>query len=243
MWGKNLKGEYRMSLLGSATLANIDTPYYSGGGGGAATSTFVTASISTLNVSSIIGNGPGGALELSAPGAIFLNAGSGAAVELTSAGRIDFGDSLGRLTGVSSINGAAYPPPGAAASVSTSALSAVTIGDAPAVLNNNFSPGLTAGQSYMGSIVLDSASISVIGQPNEGDHVAVYANTTAAGTIDLVSLSSMKGKGQPLGFSYTTPFTAISGAGGLQFVAYCNAGSAASTILGSDYGAVWATPM
>jgi hypothetical protein len=41
-------------VLGSATLANLTVPYY-GAGGGAAVSTFATASISTLSVSSING--------------------------------------------------------------------------------------------------------------------------------------------------------------------------------------------
>lgn len=224
-------------------VSSLYAPYFAsgggGGGGGSAISTVVLTA-STLNVSSIIGNGPGGALELNAPGAIFLNAGAGAAVELTSDGRIDFGDSLGRLTGVSSINGAAYPPPGAAAAVSSVVNASVTVGSAPIALGPGIG-GLTGGDWYLGMLNLDSATIDVVGAPTQGDHVGILANTTLIGNIDLVQLSSIKGGGQPFAYSFAAPFTAIAGTN--QFLAYCNAGATASTILGSASGVGWMMPL
>lgn len=242
-------------------VSSLYAPYYASGGGGG--STFASASISsltvssinggspgggsgpvltvsTLNVSSILGNGPGGALELNAPGAIYLNAGAGAAVELATAGRIDFGDSLGRLTGVSSINGAAYPPPGAAAAVSSVVNASVTVGSALTALGPGVT-GLTGGEWYLGMLNLDSATIDVIGAPTEGDHAGILFNTTQVGVIDLVQLSSIKGRGQPYSYSFTAPFTTIAGAN--QFLAYCNATATASTILGSDSGVGWMMPL
>jgi hypothetical protein len=44
-----------MSVLGNGTLANLTVPYYGSGGGGGSVSTFATASISSLSVSSING--------------------------------------------------------------------------------------------------------------------------------------------------------------------------------------------
>lgn len=229
-----------MSLLGNATLANIDKPYYSGGGGGGggSVSTFVTADISTLAVSSITSIVPGGAPDV--PNGLDFPAGAGAVFTAGGGGPdIEFTANNGAITGLSSINGAAYPPPGAAAPVSTIVGSA-TIGSVPVNLVPA-GPTLSTGKCYMFNVVLDAPTNGVIGAPSVGDHVGfVLPDTSIPFTIDLVQLSTMKAAGQPLGFSFAAPF--VAGAGAFNVSAYCNAGATASTLMGAS-GVSWLTPL
>lgn len=129
--------------------ANLSAaPYGGGGGGGGSVSSFATASISSLSVSSINGaapggggqalstlalssltvssiNGIGGDLVLNAVGGIVVD-GPGFGIQFPTDGEIDFQDSKGALVGLSSINGAAYPPAGLGPNPAFSTVTAAT---------------------------------------------------------------------------------------------------------------------
>ena len=237
-----------MSLLGNATLANIDKPYYSGGGGGGGGPNLVVSTITSDSavVSSITAAPGNNGLSLVGDVAGILMDGGSGGVFITGPGLffpdngdIDFQLNNGEITGLSSINGAAYPPPGAAAPVSTIVGSA-TIGSVPVHLVPA-GPTLSTGKGYMFNVVLDAPTNGVIGAPSVGDHVGfVLPDTSTPFTIDLVQLSTMKAAGQPLGFSFAAPF--VAGAGAFNVSAYCNAGATASTLIGAS-GVSWLTPL
>jgi hypothetical protein len=203
-------------------------------------STFVTASISTLAVSSIATLVPGASPEV--PNGLGFPAGAGIIMAGGGGPDIEFSNSDGAITGLSSINGAAYPPAaaGAGASISTTMTGGITIGDAPVNLVPA-GPTLSTGKYYMFSVSLDSATNGVIGAPTEGDHVGfALPDASIPFMIDLVQLSSIKGKGQPYGYSFAAPF--IAGASAFELSAYCSAGATASTFLGAS-GLGWITPL
>lgn len=214
-----------MSLLGNGTLANQGLPYYGGGGGGGGGGgSTVTVTASTLTVSTILGGGPGQSLafpngfELPV-GANIVSAGGGA----PSTGDIDFPNNNGQIVGVSTINGAPYPPGGGGAVSSVTA--SVHVGTAPTV----FTPlGMTvqANRYYLCSAnILDIGITS--GTLTPGDSITIVAGsdagTNAIGTIDLVQASTMRGRlggggagsaaftptGQVESLSTTMTFTAI----------------------------------
>ena len=232
-----------MSLLGNGTLAAPEAPYYGGGGGGggSATST-VTSTLAVENVTTLPGVNQ---IIFDAP--VVNMANSLVYVSSLSTANpgdvIDMGAGLswaaggGALVGVSSINGA--PP--LAAPIST-VTGSVTAGSAPVALNATPVP-TTAGKCYMASITIDGANLAIVpaaAVPTPGDHCSIVADQNIIGTIDLVSLSSMKGKGQPLGFSFSAPVVA-SGTS-LSFSAYCSANATASTFLVSSSPA-WVVPL
>lgn len=224
-----------------SAVSSLYAPYTTsgGGGGGGGASTFVTANVSSLAVSSIASLVPGGEVEiangLSFPiGAdIIFSAGGGAP-------DINFSASNGTIAGVSTINGVAYPPPGSAAPISTIVSGGATIGSVSVNLVPA-GPTLSTGKCYMFNVTLDSASNAVIGAPAVGDHVGfVLPDTSIPYVIDLVQLSTIKAAGQPYGFSFAAPF--VAGAGAFTLGAYCNAGATASTFIGAS-GPGWITPL
>lgn len=112
-----------MSLLDNGTKANPSVLYYSGGGGGGGGG--VTVTTSSLTVSSISGLA-GGQIEMntlvqisSIGGALGPNSLTvvqngfefltGGEARFNADGVISFQDNLGQITGVSTINGVAYP--------------------------------------------------------------------------------------------------------------------------------------
>ena len=236
-------------LLGNGTLANLNTAYYSGGGGGGGGPNLVVSTITsdTAAVSSITAIGGGGGLNLvgdstginldGGSGGVFVN---GPGLFFPDEGNLAFQSNNGEITGLSSINGAAYPPPGAAAPVSTIVNGGATIGSVPVNLVPA-GPTLSTGKCYMFNVSLDSPSNAVIGAPSVGDHVGfVLPDTSVPFTIDLVQLSTIRAAGQPFGFSFAAPF--VAGAGAFNFSAYCNANATASTFVGAS-GPAWITPL
>lgn len=219
-------------LLGNGTLANLNTAYYSGGGGGGGSST-INVVASTLTVSSIAGGGAGQTLDF--PNGFILPA--GASIQLDGGGGpdIEFTNTNGTITGLSSINGAAYPPPsGAAAAVSTP-LTTKWIGaggsGGPQALNS-FLPSTTVGKWYTVSLGVSDWAFSA-GTIAPGDHIAILGDTTVLGTLDLVQASTLKGAGQPYGQTFSGPV--VAGASGLQISAYSNTSCAVSTFLTCDF--------
>ena len=238
------------ALLGNGTLANPNTAYYSGGGG-ASVSTFITASVSTLSVSSITAQG-GGTIYMPTEVSISSLAGPNAGGTLVQNGlefvdgaqilfdaassasaMINFSGNDGIITGVSSINGAAYPPAGGAgAAISTIITGGLTVGSAAVNLVPT-GPTLSTGKYYLFTATFDSPTNNVIGAPTAGDHAGfVLPDTTIPYTLDLTELAAQKAKGQPLGFSFAAPF--VAGAGAFQLTAYCNAAATASTFVGAS---------
>lgn len=116
-------------LLGNGTLANLNTPYYSGGGGGGGGPNLVVSTITSDSaVVSSITAAPGnnglslvgdvnGILLDGAAGGVFIN---GAGLFFPTASAVDFQATNGAITGLSSVNGAAYPPAAPANSGMTS---------------------------------------------------------------------------------------------------------------------------
>ena len=221
-----------MSLLETGTKANPNVAYYSGGGGGGGGPVVVA---STLTVSSILGGGPGQTLEF--PNGFVLPAGASAQLGGGGGPDIDFTASNGAITGLSSINGAAYPPPGASPNISTPLTSKYITPGGPQTLSPVFSTTLNAW--YNCSLGISDWAITA-GTIAPGDHVAILADTTVLGTIDLVQASTLKGAGQPYGMVMSGPVKAA--ASGSQFLAYPNAGCAVSTFLTLDF-AGWVSPL
>lgn len=192
-----------MSLLGNATLANISTPYYSGGGGGGgATSSFTVVNASSLTVSTIAG--------VSGLGPYFSDG-----LEIGAAGEISFEGGLGVMTGVSSINGAAYPPPAAAASLSTPLVTA-TVGSVPVFLSQ--APFATAvGQWYTAQMSI--TDIGFFGTMGADDSYTIAAGSPAGYTplalLDCPRLSTLRGFGAgggsgSIGLSVSGPLESFS---------------------------------
>lgn len=121
-----------MSLLDNATKANLTTAYWAAagsGGGGGSVSSFTTAFISSLSVSSIVGVAGAAVtmpaqLQVSSIGGALgplgltvfdngIDMQPNALLRFEGAGEIQFTDSFGRLNGVSTINGNPFvaPPP------------------------------------------------------------------------------------------------------------------------------------
>ena len=221
---------YAGSILDNATKATPGVPYYSGGGGGGPTVT-----TSNLTVSSITGANSQSVVVTNG-----LSMAGGAQLTFSAGGGIPdirFSGSNGTLTGVSTINGAAYPPPGAT-NISTPLTSKyIAPVGGPQTLSPAFSTILDGW--YNASLGISDWSITA-GTITPGDHVAVLADTTVLGTLDLVQISTLKGRGQPYGMVMSGPFKAA--ASGSQFLAYTNVGCAVSTFLTLDF-AGWVSPL
>lgn len=150
---------------------------------------------------------------------------------------IEFASNNGAMTGVSSINGVKYPPPGAGANVSTF-LTSKWIAPVGGPQPVSGTVPVTNGAWYNCSLGISDWALS--GQPAAGDHVAVLADTTVLGTLDLVQASTLKGAGQPYGMVMSGPVLAP--APTIEFLAYTNTGCAVSTFLTFDF-AGWVSPL
>lgn len=209
---------------------SLYAPYTGGGGGGGGGATVTTSSLTVSSItgaasqSVVITNG----LELAAGAQLTFPAGGGLP-------DISFTANNGAMTGVSSINGAAYPPAGAT-NLSTPLTSKYITPGGPQPISPVFSTTLNAWYNCS----LGISDWALTGQPVAGDHVAVLADTTVLGTIDLVQASTLKGAGQPYGMLMSGPVKAA--ASGSQFLAYPNAGCAISTFLTLDF-AGWVSPL
>jgi len=233
-----------MSLLGSATLANISTPYYSGGGGGGGPVGPVVSTIvvnaSTLAVSSITASGPGQSLNF--PNGFEMPVGAGIVIAgggAPASGDIEFSNSNGQLVGVSTINGAPYPPAGGAASVSSITTGGVAVGSALQALG----PGAptTAGKWYNASIKIDSATAPLLSTITPGDRCSILADTTVLGTIDMVAWSTTKGIAtNPNGVAFTG--AALAAGANMQFFGLMNSGATCPLFVVTD-GVGWLTPL
>ena len=235
-----------MSLLGNGTLANQDIAYYSGGGGGGGGGgpviSTVTVTASTLTVSSIVGGGPGQSLSfpngLEMPtGAAIVLAGGGA----PSAGDIEFPGNNGQLVGVSTINGAAYPPAGGAASLSTVTASLLQIGQGQSFNINPVALNVTNGKWYLASLQLTDVGFS--GIPNATDAFSISiedaTSQTNLGTYNMAQLSTNRGILNEDGFSVAGPYEALST--NAYFKILTNTGAPSTTLVTGGIG--WLTPL
>lgn len=230
----------KVSLLGNGTLANISTPYYSGGGGGGGgpvVSTIVV-NASTLSVSSITASGPGQSLnfpngfEMPLGASVAFTAGSGAG----GVPDIEWTGNNGQISGVSTINGVAYPPAGAAA-ISTNATN-VWVATSTAVTFTPIGASVTNGKFYNVSLnVLDIGA--PVGTIAAKDYIKIYAADTDLVTLNLAQLSTTKGAGDA-GFTVSGVVEATSNS--LQFFGQTNAGCLASTFVTTGPLA-WAIPL
>ncbi len=121
-----------MSLLDNMTKANLTTPYYSGGGGGGpvgpnlVVSTIVADGATVSSLSAVAG-------AISVPSDINFTAATTLGFVVGGGSPdIEFAAANGEITGVSTINGVAYPPPAPA----NSGMSAFT----PLNVGNNYVP-------------------------------------------------------------------------------------------------------
>ena len=255
------------SILDNGTKASPGVLYYSGGGGGGGggTSTFVTANVSTLQVSSIaslaggvpvefkgdiqvngttttssmlvssIVGGDGGFLTLGGD-TVFVKSNLG--LFFPADGAIVFQDNLGALTGVSSINGASYPPSASLAIQNAplangGSLTFVAGGvGGPQPVTGSFAT--TAGKLYQASIKVTSESLNPPGPPaSGGDHYAFVDPTAGVAATRLYTeISSIYGGGQPRGETIYFNFLATGPTG--QLSAYTNGGSGQSTLVTLD---------
>lgn len=252
------------SILDNGTKANPSLVYYSGGGGGGGNaSTFVTASVSTMSVSSI--TSLGGPVEFSGsvviPGALNVSSITSSAggpngtlvengldfvdgatiyFDANATGgfaNISFAGNDGRLAGVSTINGAAYPPAGAL-SVQTAPLAnggAIVLPEnsvgGPRPITGTFAT--TAGKLYQATVKVTQEDLNPPGNPGASDH---YSFVDGAAGVVLTRLhsevSSIKAGGAPLGEMVT--FQWIAGGATTQLSAYNNIGSIQSTLVTLD---------
>jgi hypothetical protein len=216
------------ALLTNATLANLNSPYYSGGGGPGGGPVVSTSQLLVSSINTLV---PGAAPT--APNGFDLPGGANIAFVAGGGGPdIQFTANNGTITGLSSING--QPVSGAAAAVSTP-LTTKWIGaggsGGPQALNS-FLPSTTVGKWYTVSLGVSDWAFSA-GTIAPGDHIAILGDTTVLGTLDLVQASTLKGAGQPYGQTFSGPV--VAGAGGLQISAYSNTSCAVSTFLTCDF--------
>ena len=223
-----------MSLLETGTKANQNVAYYSGGGGGGGGPVVVA---STLTVSSIAGGGPGQTLDF--PNGFQLPA--GANIELagapgpSAAGDIDFTNNNGTITGLSTINGVAYPPSGGAVSTLMTSRFAPQGGVGPVLLA---STPTTASKWY--NVAFNITDITAPVGIAPGDHVGILADTTVLAYFDLVQVSTCKALGQPIGYSVNGP--AVAAGTSMTIGAQTTAACAVSSFIACDF-AGWITPL
>ena len=214
------------ALLGNGTLANLNAPYYSGGGGGG-TSTFTTASASSFTVSSITGTG--------SLGPYFTNG-----LEIGAAGEISFEGGLGVMVGVSSINGAAYPP-SAAAAISTITTSGGSIG-ANQLANLNPVPlTTTLNKWYQASLEITDMTFTTVPAATDCFTISIEDATsqTNLGTFNMSQVSTNRGVLTECGFSVSGPYEALST--NAYFTYKSNTGAASTFIVTGGTG--WLQPL
>lgn len=201
--------------------ASLYAPYTSGGGGGGGGPVVVA---STLTVSSILGGGPGQTLEF--PNGFVLPGGATAQLGGGGGPDIAFVSSNGAITGLSSINGVAYPPPGAQENISVATTTGGYFGDAPVNINPVLA-ALSVGKWYNVSVELKS--VTFVTQPNATDCFLVSFSDgfgeTTLGTYNMSQLSTQRGLIGDAGFSVCGPHEAQSTIGAFQYKSFVGAPS------------------
>lgn len=224
-----------MSLLQNATYSAPGAPLYGSGGGGG--SLGPVASTTQLFVSSI-GSATGG--EPSFPNGLAFTGGS-----LITAGGggpdIEFSGNNGTITGLSSINGSAYPPAGASANISTFTTSGGYFPGGASVALNAVPAAVTPNKWYLAS--LEITDMTFVAPPNATDAFNVTINDGATnanlGTFNMAQLSTNRGITGDLGFSMTGPYEALSTSATFTYSA--NAGAPSTFIVTSGRG--WLVPL
>ena len=222
-------------LLGNGTLANLNTPYYSGGGGGGSTINVVA---STLTVSSILGGGPGQTLEF--PNGFVLPAGASAQLGGGGGPDIDFVSTNGTITGLSSINGVAFNPAALQTNISVATTTGGYFGSAPV----NFNPilaTLSSGKWY--NVSMEITDMTFVTQPNATDSFLISfadgVNETKLGVYNMSQFSTARGLIGDAGFSVSGPHEAQSTIGAFQYKSY--AGAPSTFIVTGNRG--WISPL
>lgn len=203
-----------LTLLDNQTRASPGTffPQLGGGGGGSNVSTFVTADVSTLAVSSIatlvVGQAPNVPNGLDFPG--------GANISFVAGGGgpdIQFSANNGAITGLSSINGAVYPPPSAPLSISTFTTSGVSGGQGESLPLNGVPFNTAVGKWYSAQIEITDMTFLAPG-PSANDCFGVSiedaTSQTNLGTFNMAQVSTNRGALGDLGFSLCGPFESLS---------------------------------
>lgn len=219
---------------------SLYAPYTASGGGGGGGPAVVA---STLTVSTILGGGPGQSLDF--PNGFVLPVGAnmelGGAPVATAAGDIDFTNNNGTITGLSTINGVAYPPAGAAASISTTTTSGGYFGSAP--LNLNAAP-MTVTPNKWYTAQLEITDYSFTPQPNATDNwnisVADQTGYSYLGTFNLAQLSTFKGTNNSRGFCVSGPYEAISTTANFVYTPDSNVSCSTFIVTG---GRGWLSPL
>lgn len=224
------------------SVSSLYAPYYGGGGGGGG-GPVLTAS--TLNVSTIIGEGS--VLNITASGGMFVN---GAGIYLPAAGsEISFQTNDGaiagaaQLTGVSSINGVAYSPAAAQAPISSITTTGGYIGqDQLANLNIPAPFSVTPNKWYLASLeITDLTFLPANPGANDCFNLTIQdaTNQTNLGTFNMAQLSTSRGTVGDCGFSVCGPFESLST--NAYFTYKSNAGSASTFIVTGGTG--WLLPL
>jgi hypothetical protein len=213
---------------------SLYAPYTTTSGGGGSSTINVVAS--TLTVSSILGGGPGQTLEF--PNGFQMPV--GASIQLGGGGGpdINFTANDGEITGLSTINGAAYPPPAAATAVST-LLASVFVGDAPQSLTPSSGVSTLEGKWYNVSVGISDLGFSGL---SADDSITIVAGSPAGQTglavLDLPRLSTLRGAGAGGGagsVGIIASGVVESFSTFLEFTAIPNTGTTASTFISTDY--------
>ena len=225
-----------MSLLDNYTKANKSVAYYSGGGGG---SVGPVISTSELFVSSIVSAVPGSAPT--APNGINFTGGS-----LISAGGggpdIEFSGNNGTITGLSSINGSAYPPAGASANISTNTTTGGYFGVNTSISLTQAPFAVTPGKWYMAS--LEVSDIAFVTDPGSDSCFVLEADdgadTTYLGTYSMATLSTFRNTSlSTLGFCVSGPYEAQSTSMNINY----RANSTAPSTFVVTSGRAWLQPL
>lgn len=258
-----------MSVLDQQVRANANLIFAdigSGGGGGGGASTFVTANVSTLTVSSITGAGgqpvefTGGAVfptavEISSitssnpAGTVIqngLNFAPGASAVFDPSpvpgATIEWTGGDGEVTGLSTINGQPWNAASVAPSLSTVLAGAVYVGDAQQALAVNAISTVTGKYYWAGAQILDLSLTP--GAPTQGDSLSFNCGQEAGEsylqTVDTVAASTIRGRNGTVGFSMNGLIEATSSY--TFFRAKMNSGATVSTFVTLS-GNAWLTPV
>jgi hypothetical protein len=162
---------------------------------------------------------------------------TGAGAVFVAEGEIQFSDNLGVMTGVSTINGSAYPPTGALTVATAPLINAGSIilpensVGGPVPITANFAT--VAGRLYQASIKVTDEELSPAGAPAASDHYSFVDGAAGVAATRLYSeISSIRAGGQPYGETVFFNFVATGPV--TELFAYNNVGTTQSTLLTLD---------
>ena len=224
-----------MALVPCVTNANPSLSLLGGGGGGGGGTSTLTATY-TLEVSTLVSIV--GGQTITVPNDLLFPAGSGALFGGGGVPDIQFQNSNGTITGLSTINGVPF---GSSANISTNTTNGGYFGNIP--VNLNPVPfNVTPDKWYNASISF--LDMSVVGQPNETDNfnVSIQDQTGVAylGNVFLKDVSTLRATNNSRGFSFSGPYEAISTIG--NFVYTPNSNMSVSTFV-TTTGVGWLSPL